>query len=82
MELTFQSNLPFEFTATEYCSVIFEGRDYNIVVDISGGSGCEDAVEFDIHILEHGLGEEVQTRINELVLQKFEHYSLSRSLAA
>jgi hypothetical protein len=39
-------------------------------------------VEFDIHILEHGMGEEEKTRINELVLQKFEHYSLNRSLAA
>ena len=82
MELTFQNNLPFEFTATEYCSVIFEGQNYNIVVDILGGSGCEVEAEFDVHILEHGLGEEEKTRINELVLQKFEHYSLNRSIAA
>ena len=82
MELTFQNKLPFEFTVTEYCLVIFEGQDYNIVVEITGGSGCEVDVEFDIHILEHGLGEEEKTRIHEMVLQKFEHYSLNRSLAA
>ena len=82
MELTFQNKLPFEFTVTEYCMIIFEGQNYDIIVDITGGSGCEEPVEFDIHILEHGLGEEEKTRINELVLQKFEHYSLSRNLAA
>ncbi|MDB5283345.1 MAG: hypothetical protein JWO06_2420 [Bacteroidota bacterium] len=82
MELTFQNKLPFEFTVTEYCSVIFEGRTYNIIVDIMGGSGFEVEAEMDIHILEHGLGEDEKTRINDLVLQKFEHYSLNRVIAA
>ena len=82
MELTFNNKLPFEFSATEYCSIIFEGREYNIVVDITGGSGNEFDAEMDIHILEHGLGEEETTRINELVLEKFECYTLSRSFAA
>jgi len=82
MELTFNNKLPFEFTATEYCSIIFEGQEYNIVVDIMGGSGNEVDAEMDIHILEHGLCDEKTARISELVLQKFECYTLSRSFAA
>ncbi len=82
MELTFSNKLPFEFTATEYCSIIFEGQEYNIVVDIIGGSGNEADAEMDIHILEHGLGDEMTTRISEMVLQKFACYTLSRSFAA
>ncbi|HWB64713.1 MAG TPA: hypothetical protein VG603_14455 [Chitinophagales bacterium] len=82
MELTFQNNMPFEFTATEYCSVMYEGQEYNIVVDIMGGSGSEEGAEMDIHILEHGLGDEETERINELVIQKFSRYTLARSFAA